>query len=200
MFGKLKFHIVLTIGAILALAVLAACGGSATEPPAATPTAAPQAAAAPTAAPQPMAEPAATSASQTSASPTPAASSSEPTATPYAFAARSQLLTELDERYPWPPQAPPWPPLRGGVAHLNMSPIPDLDPNRARNNENLAQYDALLEWESTWWFPEVHTTPTIRPNIAVSLGSRGPEHLGLQDQPRRPVPRYCSYERESSHR
>jgi peptide/nickel transport system substrate-binding protein len=49
-----------------------------------------------------------------------------------------------------------------------MSPIPDVDPTRARNNENLAQYDALLEWESTWWFPEVHTTPTIRPNIAVS--------------------------------
>ena len=69
MFGKIKLHIVLTIGAILALAVLAACGGSATEPPAATPTAAPQAAAAPTAAPQPTAEPAATSASQTSASP-----------------------------------------------------------------------------------------------------------------------------------
>ena len=34
MFGKIKLHIVLTIGAILALAVLAACGGSATEPPA----------------------------------------------------------------------------------------------------------------------------------------------------------------------
>ena len=173
MFGKIKLHIVLTIGAILALAVLAACGGSATEPPAATPTAAPQ----------PTAEPAATSASQTSASPTSAASSSEPTATPYAFAARSQLLSELDERYPWPPQAPPWPPRRGGVAHLTMSPIPDLDPNRARNNENLAQYDALLEWESTWWFPEVHTTPTIRPNIAVSWEAVDPSTWDFKINP-----------------
>ncbi len=64
MFGKLKFHIILTIGAILALAVLAACGGdTATEAPAATEAAAPQATqgsaqqttAEPTAAPQAVA-------------------------------------------------------------------------------------------------------------------------------------------------
>ena len=132
--------------AIFLLALVISCGSS-TEP------AAPQAAA--TSAPQPTA---------TSA---PAASGGVPTATPYAYAARS-VLQELDEKYPWPPKPWPWPPRRGGVIQLTMSPIPDVDPTRARNNENLAQYDALLEWESTWWFPEVHTTPTIRPNIAAS--------------------------------
>ncbi len=132
--------------AIFLLALVISCGSS-TEP------AAPQAAA--TSAPQPTA---------TSA---PAASGGVPTATPYAYAARS-VLQELDEKYPWPPKPWPWPPRRGGTVQLTMSPIPDVDPTRARNNENLAQYDALLEWESTWWFPEVHTTPTIRPNIAAS--------------------------------
>ena len=148
MSGRIKKSIgrLLPLIAIFLLALVVSCGSS-TEP------AAPQVAA--TSAPQPTA---------TSA---PAASSGVPTATPYAFAARS-LVQELDDKYPWPPKEPPWPPRRGGVIQLTMSPIPDVDPTRARNNENLAQYDALLEWESTWWFPEVHTTPTIRPNIAVS--------------------------------
>ena len=168
MFGKLRFQISLTVLAIFALAVLAACGSSATEEaeaPAAEATTAP----APTTAPaQATTAPAPTTAPQTSSSGASTTSGDTPTPTPYAYAARSELLTELDERYPWPPQEPPWPPERGGVIHLTMSPIPDLDPNRARNNENLAQYDALMEWESTWWFPEIHTTPTIRPNIAMS--------------------------------
>jgi len=112
--------------AIFLLALVISCGSS-TEP------AAPQASA--TSAPQPTA---------TSA---PAASGGVPTATPFAYAARS-VMEELDEKYPWPPKAWPWPPRRGGVIHLTMSPIPDVDPTRARNNENLAQYDALLEWES----------------------------------------------------
>ena len=168
MFGKLRFQISLTVLAIFALAVLAACGSSATEEaeaPAAEATTAP----APTTAPaQATTAPAPTTAPQTSSSGASTTSGDTPTPTPYAYAARSELLTELDARYPWPPQEPPWPPERGGVIHLTMSPIPDLDPNRARNNENLAQYDALMEWESTWWFPEIHTTPTIRPNIAMS--------------------------------
>ena len=168
MFGKLRFRISLTILAIFALVVLVSCGTSATEEPeapAAEATTAPE----PTAAQaQATAAPAPTTAPQAGSSGTTSTSGDTPTPTPYAFAARSELLTELDERYPWPPKEPPWPPERGGVIHLTMSPIPDLDPNRARNNENLAQYDALMEWESTWWFPEIHTTPTIRPNIAMS--------------------------------
>ena len=169
MFGKLNFRISLTLVAIFALAILVACGTSATEEPDA-PTAAATTAPDPTAASaQATTAPAPTTAPQAGSSGTTSTSSGDaPTPTPYAFAARSELLTELDERYPWPPAEPPWPPERGGVIHLTMSPIPDLDPNRARNNENLAQYDALLEWESTWWFPEIHTTPTIRPNIAMS--------------------------------
>ena len=168
MFGKLRFQISLTVLAIFALAVLAACGSSATEE-AEAPAAEATTAAAPTTAPaQATTAPAPTTAPQTSSSGASTTSGDTPTPTPYAYAARSELLTELDERYPWPPQEPPWPPERGGVIHLTMSPIPDLDPNRARNNENLAQYDALMEWESTWWFPEIHTTPTIRPNIAMS--------------------------------
>ena len=174
MFGKLRFRISLTILAIFALAVLAACGSSATEEPAAEATTPPQATSAPEATTAPAAQ-ATTAAAPTTApqagsgGATPSSGGGDaPTPTPYAFAARSELLTELDERYPWPPKEPPWPPERGGVIHLTMSPIPDLDPNRARNNENLAQYDALMEWESTWWFPEIHTTPTIRPNIAMS--------------------------------
>ena len=55
MFGKLKFRVALTIGAILALTVLAACGGdAATEAPAAA-TPAPQATQAPAATPVPAA-------------------------------------------------------------------------------------------------------------------------------------------------
>ena len=50
MIGKLKLHIVLTIGAILVLAVLAACGSSATEAPPATEAPAPQATEVPAAA------------------------------------------------------------------------------------------------------------------------------------------------------
>ncbi len=170
MFGKFEFRLIFTIVAILALAVLAACGSSATEEPTA---AAPETTSAPdaTSAPSSSSSSAApTTAPQASSGSTPGQTTSgedTPTSTPYAFAARA-VIEELDEKYPWPPQIPPWPPRRGGVAHLTMSPIPDLDPNRARNNENLAQYDALLEWESTWWFPEVHTTPTIRPNIVSS--------------------------------
>ena len=150
--------------AVFLLAFIVACGSSSTEAPVATATTAPESTA--------MSAPAATDAPQSAATPTSAAPSSggAPTATPYAYAARA-AIEELDEKYPWPPQAPPWPPRRGGVIQLTMSPIPDLDPTRARNNENLAQYDALLEWESTWWFPEVHTTPTIRPNLAVSWES-----------------------------
>lgn len=172
MFGKLRFRISLTILAIFALAVLVACGTSATEEPEAPAPAAAEATTAPepTAAPaaQATTAPAPTTAPQAASSGASTTSGDTPTPTPYAYAARSELLTELDARYPWPPQEPPWPPERGGVIHLTMSPIPDLDPNRARNNENLAQYDALMEWESTWWFPEIHTTPTIRPNIAMS--------------------------------
>ena len=172
MFGKLRFRISLTILAIFALAVLVACGTSATEEPEAPAPAAAEATTAPepTAAPaaQATTAPAPTTAPQAASSGASTTSEDTPTPTPYAFAARSELLTELDARYPWPPAEPPWPPERGGVIHLTMSPIPDLDPNRARNNENLAQYDALMEWESTWWFPEIHTTPTIRPNIAMS--------------------------------
>ena len=161
----------------ISLPMLAACGSSAPEEAEETSESTSQTAAS-------TSDPAATEApaptedtSSGAAVPTPepqtgsgttTTSSGDPTPTPYAFAARSELLTELDERYPWPPKAPPWPPERGGVVHLTMSPIPDLDPTRARNNENLAQYDALMEWESTWWFPEIHTTPTIRPNIAMS--------------------------------
>ncbi len=171
MFGKLRFRISLTILAIFALAVLVACGSSATEEAEAPAPAAAEATTAPeptTASAQATTAPAPTTAPQTGSSGASTTSGDTPTPTPYAFAARSELLEELDARYPWPPKEPPWPPERGGVIHLTMSPIPDLDPNRARNNENLAQYDALMEWESTWWFPEVHTTPTIRPNIAMS--------------------------------
>ena len=176
MFGRLQVRVLLTLATILALAALAACGTSATEEPATAPTAAPQATTAPEATTAPAQQAAATSAPVPTAAPRastgsavtqPTPAPGEPTPTPYAFAART-IIEELDERYPWPPAEPPWPPRRGGVIHLTMSPIPDLDPNRARNNENLAQYDALMEWESTWWFPEVHTTPTIRPNIAMS--------------------------------
>ena len=170
-------RILFTIAALIALAALAACGASSTATPAPTATSAP--------APQPTAAPTATSAPAPQATATTAAPSggaATPTPTPFAFAARA-VIEELDERYPWPPAEPPWPPRRGGVIHLTMSPIPDLDPTRARNNENLAQYDALMEWESTWWFPEVHTTPTIRPNIAISWEAINPETWDFKINP-----------------
>ena len=103
MTGRFKTSIrrLLPLIAIFLLALVISCGSS-TEP------AAPQAAA--TSAPQPTA---------TSA---PAAAGGVPTATPYAFAARSKIQ-ELDEKYPWPPKEPPWPPRRGGVIQLTMSPV-----------------------------------------------------------------------------
>ena len=72
-------------------------------------------------------------------------------------------------------QGSPVAPEAGWRGSPDHDPILDLDPTRARNNENLAQYDALMKWESTWWFPEVHTTPTIRPNIAISWEAVDPQ-------------------------
>ncbi|CAI8024519.1 Heme-binding protein A [Geodia barretti] len=174
----------------ISLSMLAACGSSATEEPPAEPTSAPEATSAPSGSSSSAAPTAAPQASTGSSS-----GGDTPTPTPYAFAARA-IIEELDQKYPWPPQAPPWPPRRGGVAHLTMSPIPDLDPNRARNNENLAQYDALLEWESTWWFPEVHTTPTIRPNIVSSWEAVDLDSWDFHIDPRCQIPRHRADERQ----
>lgn len=93
MIGRIQLHFgrIIPLIAISILAVLVACGSSATATSKPEPTA--------TAVPQPTA--------------TAPSSGGAPTATPYAYAARS-IIEELDAKYPWPPKIPPWPPRRGG--------------------------------------------------------------------------------------
>jgi peptide/nickel transport system substrate-binding protein len=144
---------------MLGLLFAVACGTSApaTTEPTAPPTTAPAAGAAAVPTPQ--------------ASPTPTggavACGGDPTPTPYACAAPA-LIQELDERFPLPPPVPPWPPRRGGVLHIPTSVLRDLDPTSDYGTEMLLIYDQLLEWEATWYFPEVQRIPTIRNNLVES--------------------------------
>ncbi|MBM3222963.1 MAG: ABC transporter substrate-binding protein [Candidatus Tectomicrobia bacterium] len=88
---------------------------------------------------------------------------------PEAFAyAAPALIKELDSKYPFPPPAPPSPPRRGGVLHVPTGVLRSFDPTVGYSTELSLVWDTLLEWESTWYFPEAHTKPMIRKSLAES--------------------------------
>ena len=89
----------------------------------------------------------------------------EPTAFAYAAPA---LIKELDTKYPFPPPVPPSPPRPGGVLHLPSGVLRSFDPTAGYTTELALVWDTLLEWESTWYFPEAQTKPMIRKSLAES--------------------------------
>jgi len=142
---QIKIGRIIPLISILMLALLVACGSSA--------TAVPEPTAAPTDAPSPTKEL--------------ATGGGDPTPTPYAFAAPAHIA-ELDARFPNPPPIPSKPQLYGGVLHVATSVKPDMDPLRVRDSEWYVVWDELLEWEAQWYYPEVQATPTIRKNLVES--------------------------------
>jgi ABC-type transport system substrate-binding protein len=88
------------------------------------------------------------------------------TTTPFAYAAPA-FIQELDSKYPFPPPLPPSPPRYGGVLHFPAT-IRAFDPTVGYRPELALVWDTLTEWEATWYFPEVQTTPIIRKTLAES--------------------------------
>ncbi len=110
-------------------------------------------------------EPAAPSAFGATA--TPGATTGEaPTTTPFAYAAPA-FIKDLDTKYPSPPAVPPSPPRYGGVLHFPAT-IRAFDPTAGYRPELALVWDTLTEWEATWYFPEIQTTPVIRKTLAES--------------------------------
>lgn len=96
---------------------------------------------------------------------TPATTEVHPTAFAYAAPA---LVQALDSKYPVPPPVPPSPPRLGGVLHIPTGVLRSFDPTVGYGTELSLVWDTLLEWESTWYFPEAQTQPTIRKSLAES--------------------------------
>jgi peptide/nickel transport system substrate-binding protein len=95
-----------------------------------------------------------------------AAPASEEKPAAFAYAAPA-FIKELDTRYPFPPPVPPWPPRYGGVLHFPAT-VRTFDPTAGWRPEFALVWDTLTEWEATWYFPEVQTTPVIRNTLAES--------------------------------
>jgi peptide/nickel transport system substrate-binding protein len=88
--------------------------------------------------------------------------------TPFAYAAPA-LIKELDQKFTFPPPVPPSPPRYGGVLHVPTGALRALDPTTVGYGTEVALvWDTLTEWETTWYFPEVQTTPMIRKTLAES--------------------------------
>jgi ABC-type transport system substrate-binding protein len=86
---------------------------------------------------------------------------------PFAYAAPA-FIKELDTRFPLQPPVPPSPPRHGGVLHFPAA-VRAFDPTAIGYRPELALvWDTLTEWEATWYFPEVQTTPVIRKTLATS--------------------------------
>ena len=85
---------------------------------------------------------------------------------PFAYAAPA-FIKELDTKYPFPPPVPPSPPRYGGVLHFPAT-MRNFDPIAGYRPEFALVWDTLTEWEATWYFPEVQTTPVIRNTLAES--------------------------------
>jgi peptide/nickel transport system substrate-binding protein len=96
--------------------------------------------------------------------PTPAAEQQQ---TSFAYAAPA-FIKELDTKYAFPPPVPPWPPRQGGTLHMATPVLRAFDPTVTFSAELPLVYDTLLEWEGTWYFPEIQTTPIIRKNLVES--------------------------------
>ena len=86
--------------------------------------------------------------------------------TPFAYAAPA-FIKDLDTKYPFPPAVPPSPPRYGGVLHFPAT-IRAFDPTAGYRPELALVWDTLTEWEATWYFPEIQTTPVIRKTLAES--------------------------------
>jgi peptide/nickel transport system substrate-binding protein len=98
---------------------------------------------------------------------TPGATTGEaPATTPFAYAAPA-FIKELDTKYPFPPSVPPSPPRYGGALHFPAT-MRNFDPIAGYRPEFALVWDTLTEWEATWYFPEVQTTPVIRNTLAES--------------------------------
>jgi peptide/nickel transport system substrate-binding protein len=98
--------------------------------------------------------------------PAAAGTTGSPGATPFAYAAPA-FIKELDTKYPFPPPVPPAPPRYGGVLHFPAV-VRAFDPMVGYRPELALVWDTLTEWEATWYFPEVQTTPVIRKTLAES--------------------------------
>src|SRR5262249_22415644 len=94
-------------------------------------------------------------------------STTEQQPTAFAYAAPA-LIKELDAKYPFPPPVPPSPPRPGGVLHITAGVLRSFDPTAGYTGELALVWDTLLEWESTWYFPEAQTQPVIRKSLAES--------------------------------
>jgi peptide/nickel transport system substrate-binding protein len=98
---------------------------------------------------------------------TPGGTTGEAPATmPFAYAAPA-FIKDLDTKYPFPPAMPPSPPRYGGVLHFPAT-IRAFDPTAGWRPELELVWDTLTEWEATWYYPEVQTTPVIRKTLAQS--------------------------------
>src|SRR5437667_5014483 len=95
------------------------------------------------------------------------ASTPEQPPTAFAYAAPA-LIKELDAKYPFPPPVPPSPLHSGGVLHITTGVLRAFDPTAGYTGELALVWDTLLEWESTWYFPEAQTQPMIRKSLAES--------------------------------
>ena len=78
------------------------------------------------------------------------------------------MIKDLDAKYPFPPPVPPAQPRTGGVLHLPTGVLRSFDPTVGYTAELALVWDTLLEWESTWYFPEAQTKPLIRKSLAES--------------------------------
>ena len=97
----------------------------------------------------------------------PAATTEQQQPTAFAYAAPA-LIKELDTKYPFPPPVPPSPPRPGGVLHIPSGVLRSFDPTVGWAAELALVWDTLLEWESTWYFPEAQTKPMMRKSLAES--------------------------------
>lgn len=86
---------------------------------------------------------------------------------PFAYAA-PVFIAELDNKFPLPPPVPPSPPRMGGVLHIPTGVLRAFDPTVGYGTELALVWDTLLEWESTWYYPEAQSKPTIRKSLAES--------------------------------
>jgi hypothetical protein len=113
-----------------------------------------------------------------------------PGTAPFAYAAPA-FIKELDTRFPAQPPVPPSPPRHGGVLQFPAA-VRAFDPTVIGYRPELALvWDTLTEWEATWYFPEVQTTPVIR----KTLGDGQSLDVDLQAPPGREVPQPAARQR-----
>ena len=96
----------------------------------------------------------------------PEAKGDDAAAKPFAYAAPA-FIKDLDTRFPAQPPVPPSPPRYGGVLQFPAT-IRSFDPMAGYRPELALVWDTLTEWEATWYYPEVQSTPVIRKTLVTS--------------------------------